>query len=215
MEFVVSFWNIQKKTKPFNNLIIVLGINDGVKAKYHLNNQIRVYHITGCLGICTDNNFPDTRIKSKANFKHIHKDKLTTLLASMEASHKRKTFEMCGIDLQSQSAYDLAVKGRVRPDNVTVPVLYSIKCIQFDRPDFTIEIHSIHESEQYFGNLIHEIGLQLHTLAYCKGIQCIRYGNFTVENSLLRRHWDLKNILLNMDGNESYLKEVGKKKVYN
>lgn len=56
----------------------------------------------------------------------------------MEASHKRKTFEMCGIDLQSQSAYDLAVKGRVRPDNVTVPVLYSIKCIQFDRPDFTI-----------------------------------------------------------------------------
>ena len=46
-----------------------------------------------------------------------------------------------GIDLQSQEAYDLAVKGLIRAKPVGAEagtVLYGIRCIEFDPPYFTL-----------------------------------------------------------------------------
>lgn len=45
---------------------------------------------------------------------------------------------MCGVDMQSQLACDLAIKGPIRPINSKLPILYGIKCIDFDPPSFTI-----------------------------------------------------------------------------
>lgn len=46
--------------------------------------------------------------------------------------------------------------------------------------------------------MFQEIGLQLHSVAHCTGIRCIRHGHFSVENTLLRGHWHLQEILSNM-----------------
>jgi len=43
-----------------------------------------------------------------------------------------------GVDIQSQTAYELAVKGLIKPANSKIPLLYGIKCIHFQPPDFTI-----------------------------------------------------------------------------
>lgn len=43
-----------------------------------------------------------------------------------------------GVNMQSQEAYELAVQGMVRPNSKDVPYFYSIKCIDFQRPDFTL-----------------------------------------------------------------------------
>ena len=44
-----------------------------------------------------------------------------------------------GVDPHSQAAYELAAQGLVRPeDGHTRPMLYSIKCIDFQLPDFTL-----------------------------------------------------------------------------
>jgi tRNA U55 pseudouridine synthase TruB len=55
-----------------------------------------------------------------------------------------------------------------------------------------LEIHCINENEEYFAIMIHDLGLTLKTTAVCKQIRCIRYGCFTVEDALLRKHWSLK-----------------------
>lgn len=47
-------------------------------------------------------------------------------------------FKSCGLDLQSQAAYDIAVQGPIRPADSKMPVLYGIKCVQFQSPDFEI-----------------------------------------------------------------------------
>lgn len=47
-------------------------------------------------------------------------------------------FRFCGIDMQSQLAYDLAVKGTIRPANSKTPIIYGIKCIDFVGPEFTL-----------------------------------------------------------------------------
>lgn len=125
----------------------------------------------------------------------------------MQASHQKKMYELCGVDLQSQAAYELALKGTIRPDSFKIPVLYGIKCVSFASPDFELEIHAINENETYFGTLMHEIGLQLHTVAHCKNIRCIRHGQFTVEYSLLRRDWKLQNIVNNLNFSRNILEK--------
>lgn len=180
-------------------------------AKIHNNRPIRVYHVTGCFGTSTESHFTDSRITSKATYSHIWPDKVNGLLASMEAVHQKKMFDMIGIDIQSQAAYEMASKGPIRPTNsainkIKVPILYSIKCIHFERPHFTLEIHAIDEDENYLGVLVHEIGLGLHTVAHCSAIRCIRHGQFDVTNSLVRRQWTLQTIIENMEFSNKLLK---------
>lgn len=127
-------------------------------------------------------------------------------------------FELCGVDLQTQAAFELAVQGPLRPSVTNIPLVYSMRCIDFRKPYFTIgevideeesrtilniyfiilEIHAVNESEAYLGILIHEIGLTLKTSAHCTQIRCIRQAHFTLEDALLRRHWNLQSILDNM-----------------
>lgn len=47
-------------------------------------------------------------------------------------------FRLCGVDLQSQTAYELAAKGPIRPMDSKTPVIYGIKCVEFDPPNFTL-----------------------------------------------------------------------------
>lgn len=50
----------------------------------------------------------------------------------------------------------------------------------------------------YLKTLMHEIGIQLHTTAHCTLVQCIRHSYFTLEHALLKKHWNLQNILSNL-----------------
>jgi hypothetical protein len=53
-------------------------------------------------------------------------------------------FRQCGVDIQSQAAYELAVQGLIKPANSKIPLLYGIKCIHFQPPDFTIGKYVFH-----------------------------------------------------------------------
>lgn len=48
-------------------------------------------------------------------------------------------FRHAQIDSQSQEAYELACKGLIRPlENSAVPILYGVRCIDFNLPNFTL-----------------------------------------------------------------------------
>jgi mitochondrial mRNA pseudouridine synthase TRUB2 len=118
----------------------VIGINRGKKTAFKLrdNRPIRVYHVTGRFGSSTETHFNDSAVTVRATFDHVHHVKIASLLASMQASHQKKMFELSGVSVQSQTAYELAVQGPLRPTVTNVPLLYSLKCIDFRRPYFTI-----------------------------------------------------------------------------
>ncbi|XP_075227578.1 pseudouridylate synthase TRUB2, mitochondrial [Lycorma delicatula] len=176
------------------------GIKDGTKVAHKLNKlyPLRTYRIKGQLGFSTDTFFTDGKVIEKAKFNRINRPMIDRWCAAMQASHQTKMFEMCGVDLQSQAAYELAVKGPLRPSQSDIPVIYSVKCVEFKSPDFTIEVQCINENELYLMTLIHQLGYKLHSSATCTQIQCIRYTVFTVEDALLRKHWTLQNIIDNL-----------------
>ena len=94
--------------------------------------------MTGRLGSSTETHFNDSAVTVRAEFDHVHMAKISSLLASLQASHQKKMFELCGVDVQSQTAYELAVQGPLRPTVSNIPLVYSLRCIDFRRPYFTI-----------------------------------------------------------------------------
>lgn len=102
------------------------------------NRPLRVYRVTGFLGKATETHFGDSRVIGRATVEHIGSEKINRLLASLQASHQKKMFELCGVDMQSQAAYDLAVKGTIRPADKSQPMIYGIRLVEFRRPFFTI-----------------------------------------------------------------------------
>lgn len=113
-----------------------------------------MYHVSGELGTSTESNFKDSLIIARAKYSHVWQDKMTDILSSMQASHQRKMFEMSGVSLQSEAAYQMAKRGLIRPADSSLPVIYGMKCVHFDRPKFTVEVHAINEDQKYLGELI-------------------------------------------------------------
>lgn len=48
------------------------------------------------------------------------------------------TFRLAGLDTQTQTAYELASKGLIRPASSKTPLIYGIKCISLELPNFII-----------------------------------------------------------------------------
>lgn len=199
-------WFNNVKNPPYH---IVLGINDGTKTAYNISKSklLRVFHVTGRLGVSTEDNLANSRVIARSTFTHIFPDKIAALVSSIQASHQKKMFELCGVDPHSQAAYDLAVGGLIRPSNNRLPLVYGIKCIHFNRPDFTLEVHAINEDEPYLAQLVQEIGLQLHSVAHCTAIRCVRHGHFDVATALLRGCWTLQGICDNMQLSRQLLQD--------
>ncbi|XP_017074884.2 mitochondrial mRNA pseudouridine synthase Trub2 isoform X2 [Drosophila eugracilis] len=179
--------------------VLLFGINKGTGQSISIrkNRPVRVYHITGHFGIATENHLPDSRITMRSNYRHVSADKISGLVASMQASHQRKMFELCGFGLQTQEAYELACKGLLRPADDSQPIVYGIKIIHFERPVFTLEIHAINETQEYLAILIHDMALELRTVAHCTQLRCVRHAHFDVKDSLLRHAWHLPGVIKN------------------
>ncbi|XP_076276836.1 pseudouridylate synthase TRUB2, mitochondrial [Lasioglossum baleicum] len=180
--------------------VTVCGINHGNSAIHSLRDATvtRFYKVKGLLGQATDNYFSTGKIVEKSTYKHVKRGHLDKVCSIMQSSHQRKMYELCGIDLGTQAAYDLAVKGLLRPADPNIPMLYTIKCIDFSPPEFTLEIVCINEYEMYLKTLIQDVGMKLQSTATCTQILCLQDGLFTLEHALLKKHWTLESILGNM-----------------
>lgn len=63
---------------------------------------------------------------------------------------------------------------------------------------FFLEIVAVNENEMYLKTLVHDLGIQLHSVATCTQILCFRYALFNLDLALLPKHWELQNILDNI-----------------
>ncbi|CAD7093409.1 unnamed protein product [Hermetia illucens] len=202
-------FNVAAGLGPHTSGVLVVGINNGTNTtmKIQSNRPLRAYHVTGRFGKATENFLGDSRVTLKAKFGHVRSERLGAMVASLQASNQRKMYEMCGVDLQSQAAYELASKGLFRPADNTLPVIFGMKLIHFQLPEFTLEVHAMNESEKYLAALINDIAIEQRSVAFCSGIRCIRHGHFSIEDSLLRRHWTLEGVLQNMSECRKIIKQ--------
>ncbi|KFV86474.1 putative tRNA pseudouridine synthase 2, partial [Struthio camelus australis] len=176
--------------------VSVLGIGHGNKLLTDLYNchLTKVYTVGGLFGKATDD-FSDTgKLVEKTTFDHITREKLERILAVIQGTNHKALLMHSNIDMKTQEAYELAVKGLIRPMGKSPPIITVIRCLQFTLPEFQLEIHCLHETQQYLRKIVHEIGLELKSSAVCTQVRRIRDGVFTLDDALLRTQWNLQSI---------------------
>ncbi|KAK7070379.1 Trub2p [Halocaridina rubra] len=182
--------------------VCVMGVNKGTSGTHTVREGrlVRTYSLGGCFGFATDTAFHDGKVLTKATYRHITKSKLARLLMMIQASHQQSAVHFLGLDLQSQAAYEaISEEGMVRPGEKSPPLIYSLNILDFNPPNFTLEVSCINENNYFFQDLIHKIGLQLKSNAVCTHMRCIRYGPWTLQHALLRKHWTLEHIINNIN----------------
>ncbi|XP_013187947.2 pseudouridylate synthase TRUB2, mitochondrial [Amyelois transitella] len=185
----------------FSSGVLLIGINAGTRLTYHINvsRPTRAYKVHGQLGKATDTYFWNGKTVERATYGHVTRAKIDEVVAHMQSAHQKTMYELSGIHKDSQTGYELASQGLIRPANSKLPLVYGIKCVHFAPPDFTLEIQAVNEYDRYLWTIVHDMAVQLKTAAHCTGLQCIRQGRFTTDMALLRKHWQLPHILDNMD----------------
>lgn len=76
--------------------------------------------------------------------------------------------------------------------------LFSISCYVLIHHYSFLEIAAVNENEDYLVKLIFDIGYRLKNVASIVSIRCIRVSFFTLEHAMLKKHWNLENVLGNM-----------------
>ncbi|XP_057261933.1 pseudouridylate synthase TRUB2, mitochondrial [Pezoporus wallicus] len=176
--------------------VFVLGIGHGNKLLTDLYNchLSRAYTVGGLFGKATDD-FSDTgKLVEKTTFDHITREKLERILAVIQGTNHKALLMHSNIDMKTQEAYELAVRGLIRPMGKSPPIITAVRCLQFAPPEFQLEIHCLHETQQYLRKMVHEIGLELKSSAVCTQVRRTRDGVFTLDDALLRSQWSLQNV---------------------
>ncbi|NWS50749.1 TRUB2 synthase, partial [Probosciger aterrimus] len=125
---------------------------------------------------------------------HITREKLERVLAVIQGTNHKALLMHSNIDMKTQEAYELAVRGLIRPMGKSPPIITAVRCLQFAPPEFQLEIHCLHETQKYLRKVVHEIGLELKSSAVCTQVRRTRDGVFTLDDALLRSQWNLQNI---------------------
>ena len=195
----------------FSSGLTLVTVNDLPSTELlHESIMPKQYILSLILGKATDNSFSHGKVVEKSTFNHLRNrpQVLERTLAQIRSAHQRDAFKQAGVNLQSQEAYRLAVKGLVKPtssEHAGYTIVYGLECVDFDLPNVKLKVTCINESPIYLAELCAELGLKLRTNAVLDRLHLLRYGPFTSEKSLLLKHLDLQNILFNINDNQSKL----------
>ncbi|BES93030.1 TruB family pseudouridylate synthase (N terminal domain) [Nesidiocoris tenuis] len=192
--------------------VMILGVNKGTKKAFVIREQspLRTYRLKCALGYETDNLFATGKVIGEVRYKHVKQHAMEKHLSIVQASHQRIAYESNGVDPASQEAYELAVRGLVRPRDSKIPIIYGAKLISFNPPDFTIELSCINEYEDYLFAQVHTLGHRLNSTATCTAIQCVHHSFFKLEDALLMKHWTLEEVVANIANNNRLLRKQGR-----
>ncbi|XP_054440284.1 pseudouridylate synthase TRUB2, mitochondrial [Pteronotus mesoamericanus] len=176
--------------------VLVLGVGHGRSLLTDMYNAhlTKDYTVRGLLGKATDDFCEDGRLVEKTTYDHVTREQLDRVLALIQGSHQKALVMHSSLDLQTQEAYEMAVRGLIRPMSKSPMLIAGIRCLHFAPPEFLLEVQCMHETQKHLRRLVHEIGLELKTTAVCTRVQRTRDGFFTLDDALLRTQWDLHSI---------------------
>ncbi|XP_061730384.1 mitochondrial mRNA pseudouridine synthase TRUB2 [Nerophis ophidion] len=177
--------------------VMVLGVGKGNKVLNGLQSlQVtRDYTLEGEFGYATDNFSHTGRVVERSTYDHITQDKLDKVLAMLQGANQKALLTYANVDMRSQEAYEMAVQGLLGPDGKSPPILTGLRCIRFQPPNFTLEVQCLNETQNYLRKVVHEIGLELRSTAFCKGVRRTRDGTFTLRDALTRDRWKPADVL--------------------
>ncbi|XP_076012814.1 pseudouridylate synthase TRUB2, mitochondrial [Genypterus blacodes] len=175
----------------FSSGVLVLGVGNGNMALNELykTRVTRDYTLEGEFGTATDDFSHTGRTVERSTYDHITRDKLDRVLAMLQGANQKALLMYSNVDMKSQEAYEMAARGLLGPEGKSPPILTGLRCVRFQPPHFTLEVQCLNETQKYLCKVVHEIGLELHSTAMCKGVRRTRDGLFTLQDALTHHQW--------------------------
>ncbi|XP_072539200.1 pseudouridylate synthase TRUB2, mitochondrial [Salminus brasiliensis] len=181
----------------FSSGVLVLGLGIGNKSldSLYRSHVSRDYTLEGEFGMATDDFSHTGRVIEKSTYGHVTQDKLERVLAMVQGGNQKALITYSKVDMRSQEAYELAVRGMLRPQDKSPPIITGLRCLHFKPPHFTLEVQCVNETQLYLRKLLHEVGLELRTTAVCTKVRRTRDGPFKMEDALIRHNWTAEDII--------------------
>ncbi|XP_070107624.1 pseudouridylate synthase TRUB2, mitochondrial isoform X5 [Equus caballus] len=120
--------------------VLVLGVGRGRRLLTDMYNAhlTKDYTVRGLLGKATDDFCEDGRLVEKTTYDHVTREKLDRILALIQGSHQKALVMYSSLDLQTQEAYEMAVRGLIRPTDKSPMLITGIRCLHFAPPEFLL-----------------------------------------------------------------------------
>lgn len=150
---------------------------------------IRVYHLSGTLGWTTTDNTAFSKKLKRHSFEHVGRADIDKMCGLAQNMHQWRMLDYAGVVPGSQEAYELLKKGLVKPLNSkTPPLIYGVRCIKFEPPEFTLEVHCVNETYTFLRDLF----IKLECL--CDLLHTVQRFDVSVTDQLgWNMHWWQKN----------------------
>nr|XP_020453672.1 probable tRNA pseudouridine synthase 2 [Monopterus albus] len=181
----------------FSSGVLVLAVGNGNKVlnDFYKTRITRDYTLEGEFGTASDDFSHTGRVVERSTYGHITQDKLDRVLAVLQGANQKALLMYSNVDMNTQEAFELAVRGLLGPEGKSPPILTGLRCIHFEPPNFTLEVQCLNETQKYLRKVVHEIGLELRSTAVCKGVRRTRDGPFTLQDALTRHHWTATDVM--------------------
>jgi len=180
-------------------------------ARISVAKPVNVYHVTGKLGIATDNFLESGRLVERVKYDHVNEIRLHRVVQAWEAAHRDLIFREAGVDHASEAAFETASRGFLRPKaDFGVAAFASCHLVKFRSPYFTLEVHALQGNADDLSELVHHVGMAMRTRAAAARIHRLRAGPFTLKDALLCTEWNCDNCVENVDRNGKLWDEVEK-----
>lgn len=183
-------------------LVVGMGSNGLDKAQLLKQlNYLKTYEVHCLFGKSTHNFFFDGRITERSTYskKKMIRSRFDFLINKMAADHRFNMIRFCGLDPDSQAAYEFLTQGQMRPfSHRTDPIIYNMQCTSFKVPEFVLKIQAVNVTQLYLGQMVHRMGLNMNSTAHVTKLRCVQLGPFNVESALLDKYLTVKNILKNI-----------------
>uniref|UniRef100_A0A914N445 Pseudouridine synthase II N-terminal domain-containing protein n=1 Tax=Meloidogyne incognita TaxID=6306 RepID=A0A914N445_MELIC len=186
--------------EPSSSGVCVFGLNDGCDRLEAIRSLawFNEYFIEAELGRGTHLNSIRGTVNSRMEYDHVSQHQLSTLLSLLRLQYKKASFEFANLNMQSQQAFELARRGAPRPRVLGSPLIFGLDLCYFKLPYFKLNIQINGETDQFLCDFIHEIGLNLSTVASTRKLRRTRQGFFGIEHALLDKHFHLESVLKNI-----------------
>ena len=203
-------FQLVNSVSDFTSGLLLVTVNDIITNEMLHDAMLpKQYVLDLTLGKATDNSFCHGKVLERSTFAHLKNRPqiLEKAMAQICSAHQRDAFKQAGVNLQSQEAYDMAVKGLVRPvkEQAGCAIIYRMECVHFQPPKVKLKVTCINESPIYLAELSAELGLKLRTNAVLDRLQLVSYGPFATQDSILSKSMSLQQVLNNISDNHSKL----------
>ena len=176
---------------PLATGVLILAVGKATRLAEYLLKKDKCYVVKGRLGLSSNTYDVDGEVR-EVPCKRVGEEELKEVLKDFTGEIEQVPPPFSAIRIKGKRAYELARKGA----KVELPsrkvTIYSLKLLDFNYPDFTLEVCC--SSGTYIRSLVHDIGRALGCDAVVVELRRTKVGNVSLEDAILLEKLNRKNI---------------------